>query len=173
MSTYDLVADLPLHIEDYHAGGARAARLQRLHAPVDRRAPVRKGEEGVGEDVVYDSVDQAAAQQNGASLPLRGSWTLRSFAEHLATLELFSREPQEEVSRRYRTWAYESAALDLALRQAGEPLDAVLEREPQPLTFVVSLRLGDPPWLEKRPAAWSATRRCASSSTRPPTGMRS
>ena len=33
-----------------------------------------------------------------------------------------------EVSRLYRTWAYESAALDLALRQAGKPLHEVLGR---------------------------------------------
>ena len=52
------------------------------------------------------------------------------------------------MSRLYRTWAYESAALDLALRQAGQPLHAVLGREPRPLTFVVSLRLGEPPSLE-------------------------
>ena len=58
------------------------------------------------------------------------------------------RSPQRDVSRLYRTWAYESAALDLALRQAGQPLHAVLGREPRPLTFVVSLRLGEPPTLE-------------------------
>jgi L-alanine-DL-glutamate epimerase-like enolase superfamily enzyme len=149
MRTYDRVADLPLHIEDYALEGLE----QHVSSDFTRRSSVvhlrGKGEEGVGEDVVYDSVDQEAAQQAAASLPLQGSWTLRSFAEHLAALELFPREPQEEVSRRYRTWAYESAALDLALRQAGEPLHAVLGREPQPLTFVVSLRLGDPPSLER------------------------
>src|SRR5947209_8678567 len=47
-----------------------------------------------------------------------------------------------------RIWAYEAAALDLALRQAGQPLHTVLGRAPQPLTFVVSLRLGEPPSLE-------------------------
>ena len=49
---------------------------------------------------------------------------------------------------RYRTWAYESAALDLALRQAALPLHSVLEREPQPVRFVVSMRLGEPPSAE-------------------------
>jgi L-alanine-DL-glutamate epimerase-like enolase superfamily enzyme len=49
---------------------------------------------------------------------------------------------------RYRTWAYESAALDLALRQAGLALHDALAREPQPVRFVVSLRLGEPPTLE-------------------------
>jgi L-alanine-DL-glutamate epimerase-like enolase superfamily enzyme len=147
--TYDLVADLPLQVEEYALEGLE----QHVSSDFTRRSTVvhlcGKGEEGVGEDVVYDSVDQKAALEAGAWLPLAGSWTLRSFAEHLAGLELFPQEPQEEVSRRYRTWAYESAALDLALRQAREPLHAVLQREPQPLTFVVSLRLGDPPALQR------------------------
>ncbi|MGZ4298302.1 MAG: hypothetical protein ACXVE4_13465, partial [Solirubrobacteraceae bacterium] len=52
-----------------------------------------------------------------------------------------------EVSRLYRRWTFHSAALDLALRQAGRPLYDVLGREAQPLTFVVSLRLGEPPTL--------------------------
>jgi L-alanine-DL-glutamate epimerase-like enolase superfamily enzyme len=53
-----------------------------------------------------------------------------------------------EVSRLYRRWAFESAALDLALRQAGRPLAEALEREPRPVTFVVSMRLGHPPTIE-------------------------
>jgi L-alanine-DL-glutamate epimerase-like enolase superfamily enzyme len=80
--------------------------------------------------------------------PLAGEHTIASFGELVASLDLFAEEPQREVSRLYRTWAYESAALDLALRQAGEPLHAVLGREASPLTFVVSLRLGEPPSLE-------------------------
>ena len=52
------------------------------------------------------------------------------------------------MSRLYRRWTFHSAALDLALRQAGRPLHAALGRTPQPLTFVVSLRLGEPPTLE-------------------------
>ena len=50
--------------------------------------------------------------------------------------------------RLYRRWAIESAALDLALRQAGRSLADVLEREARPVTFVVSLRLGNPPSFE-------------------------
>jgi len=57
-------------------------------------------------------------------------------------------EPEWEVSRLYRRWTFHSAALDLALAQAGKPLHAVLGREPRPLTFVVSLRLGEPPSLD-------------------------
>jgi hypothetical protein len=45
----------------------------------------------------------------------------------------------------YRRWAYESAALDLALRQAGLSLAEAVGREPRPVTFVVSLRIEKPP----------------------------
>jgi hypothetical protein len=39
------------------------------------------------------------------------------------------------------------AALDLALRQAGASLAAALDREPEPVRFVVSSRMGEPPTL--------------------------
>jgi L-alanine-DL-glutamate epimerase-like enolase superfamily enzyme len=148
MSTYELVADLELTIEDYSLEGL----VQNVASDFERKSTVIRlhgdGEEGVGEDVVYDAVDHEIAQQTGPVLALAGNWTIRSFSEHLATLDLFPKEPQRDVSRLYRTWAYESAALDLALRQAGDPLHAVLGREPRPLTFVVSLRLGEPPSLD-------------------------
>ena len=62
------------------------------------------------------------------------------------------------ASRDYRRWAFESAALDLALRQAGRPLASAVRREPAPVRFVASMGLGDPPstetvrgWLEHYP----------------------
>jgi L-alanine-DL-glutamate epimerase-like enolase superfamily enzyme len=148
MSTYELVADLPVTIESYDLEGL----AQNVSSDFERKSTIihlrGQGEEGVGEDVVYDAVDHEIGQREGPSLPLAGDWTMRSFAEHLATLDLFPKPPQRDVSQLYRTWAYESAALDLALRQADQPLHAVLGREPRPLTFVVSLRLGEPPSLE-------------------------
>ena len=148
MSTYDLVADLPVRIDAYDL----EVLAQSVSSDFERKTTIIRlrggGEEGAGEDVVYDAVDHEIAREAGPVLPLAGDWTLRTFSEHLATLELFSVAPQREVSPLYRTWAYESAALDLALRQAGQPLHAVLGREPRPLTFVVSLRLGEPPSLE-------------------------
>jgi hypothetical protein len=53
------------------------------------------------------------------------------------------------AARHYRRWAFESAALDLALRQSGRTLAEALRREPRPVSFVVSLRLGDPPRVER------------------------
>ncbi len=148
MSTYDRVADLPVRIEGYDLEGL----VQNVSSDFERKTTIIRlrgaGQEGLGEDVVYDAVDHEIAQKAGPVLDLAGDWTMRSFSAHIAGLQLFAEPARREVSRLYRVWAYESAALDLALRQAGEPLHAVLAREPQPLTFVVSLRLGEPPSLE-------------------------
>jgi hypothetical protein len=79
---------------------------------------------------------------------LAGSYTLAEFCARIDDLDLFPVPPGRDVSRLYRRWTFHSAALDLALRQARRPLHEVLRREPRPLTFVVSLRLGEPPSLE-------------------------
>jgi L-alanine-DL-glutamate epimerase-like enolase superfamily enzyme len=137
-----------VEVEDYSLEPLQAS----VSSDFERKSTVihlRGGsEEGLGEDVTYDAVDHEILQAQGPTLPLAGSFTLASFAERLAALALFSEPPQREVSQRYRTWAYESAALDLALRQSRTSLHALLGREPQAVRFVVSLRLGEPPSLE-------------------------
>ncbi len=148
MSTWETLAGLALEIEDYTLEALQAnvsSEFERKSTVIQLRGA---GEEGLGEDVTYDAVDHEILQAAGAVLPLRGSFTLASFSERLAGLSLFPEPPQREVSSRYRTWAYESAALDLALRQAGTTLHRALGREPRPVRFVVSLRLGEPPTLE-------------------------
>ena len=148
LNTWGRVADLPLEIDSYELEPLQAL----VSSEFERKSTVvhlmGAGQEGVGEDVTYDAVDHEILQAAGPNLPLAGSWTIGSFSERVASLELFPSEPQREVSRGYRVWAYESAALDLALRQAGTTLHEVLDREPQPVRFVVSLRLGEPPSME-------------------------
>jgi L-alanine-DL-glutamate epimerase-like enolase superfamily enzyme len=148
MSTWELLAELPVRIDDY----ALEPLSAKVSSEFERASTVIRlrgaGEEGEGEDVTYDAVDHAILQAAGPTLPLAGSFTVASFAEHLRALELFPRPPQREVSQRYRLWAYESAALDLGLRQAGTTLHTLLDREPAPVRFVVSLRLGEPPTIE-------------------------
>ena len=78
-------------------------------------------------------------------LPLAGEWTIDSLSRHLETLPLFASAPERDVYVDYRRWAFESAALDLALRQAGRSLGETVGREPRPVTFVASGGLGDPP----------------------------
>jgi hypothetical protein len=148
MSTWDRVAQLPLQIEECVLEPLQvdvSSDFQRKSTLIHLRG---HGEEGIGEDVTYDARDHEILQESGPGLPLAGSFTLASFGQHLTEHSLFAQPPQREVSVRYRTWAYESAALDLALRQAALALHAVLEREPQPVRFVVSMRLGEPPSAE-------------------------
>jgi L-alanine-DL-glutamate epimerase-like enolase superfamily enzyme len=148
VSTWDTVAELALEIDDYSLEPLQAS----VSSEFERKSTViclrGAGNEGLGEDVTYDAVDHDILQAAGPTLALAGRYTLASFCAHLAELQLFPQPPQREVSSRYRTWAYESAALDLALRQAGTTLHEALGRVPRPVRFVVSLRLGEPPTLE-------------------------
>jgi L-alanine-DL-glutamate epimerase-like enolase superfamily enzyme len=148
VSTWEQLAELEVEIEDYTLEPLQA----NVSSDFERKSTVihlrGRGEEGLGEDVTYDAVDHDILQAAGPTLPLAGTYTLASFCEHLAGLALFPEPPQREVSELYRTWAYESAALDLALRQANTTLHAALGRTPEPVRFVVSLRLGEPPTLE-------------------------
>jgi hypothetical protein len=150
VSTFDLLADLPLEVDGYSLEGLRAevsSGFERLSTVVHLTGG---GLEGVGEDVVYDAEDHVALQEAGPvhAGGLSGRFTLAEFCELVDSLDLFPVTPQREVSRLYRRWTFHSAALDLALAQAGEPLWRRLGREPRPLTFVVSLRLGEPPTLD-------------------------
>ncbi len=147
-NTWERLTGLPLEIDAYQLEPLQAL----VSSEFERKSTVihmtGAGQEGMGEDVTYDAVDHEILQAAGPELPLGGSWTIGSFSERLAELDLFPREPQREVSRRYRVWAYESAALDLALRQADTTLHEVLGRTPEPVRFVVSLRLGEPPSMD-------------------------
>ena len=92
--------------------------------------------------------DGTALHETRPSLPLEGEWTLAGFCEHLATLELWPEPPEWDGALRFRRWAFESAALDLALRQAGHSLHDVLGLGPEPVRFVNSLGLGKEPSIE-------------------------
>ncbi|HWT24301.1 MAG TPA: hypothetical protein VN213_12425 [Solirubrobacteraceae bacterium] len=158
MALHDALAELELEIDDYALEG----RVRRINPEFERHTTVVRlrggGEEGLGEDVTYDPEAQLRQQEAGPLLPLAGSWTLDGFSRHLAGLDLFGGTPPwMDAFLRYRRWAFESAAADLALRQAGRSLAEALGREPQPVRFVVSLRLPEPPApdpVERRLAAY-------------------
>ena len=144
MTTFDRLADLPLVIDGYDLAFLEAnvsSGFLRKTTIITLRGG---GETGIGEDVSYDTPDHDAAGVAGTYLPLAGTWTIASFCDHVEALDLFPQPPVREVSRRYRIWAYESAALDLALRQAGTSLHEHLGITPRPVRFVCSLRLADP-----------------------------
>lgn len=141
MSLYDTLADLPIEIDRYQltdcdkvfpSGFERPSTLVTIHGG---------GFEGNGEDVVYTTLDHIAHRDAGPVFDLGGPSTLGELCELIGSLDLFGGlEPEMDASRLYRRWAYESAALDLALRQAGKPLTEAIGRELRPLTFVCSVR---------------------------------
>ena len=124
MPLYDHVKELTLTVE--------RVELEQQTLPLKhftRRTTVVHllggGHEGVGEDVSYEEAMQLAFTDE--ALPdLRGEHTLESFSGLVAD------QPG------YRPWGLESAALDLALRQAGLSLAQAVGRAPQPVRFVVS-----------------------------------
>jgi hypothetical protein len=159
VSLYDRVADLPVEIEGYELEPLEQAvspEFTRHTTVVHLRG---RGHQGVGEDVTYGPEDQQAFQAEGTTLPLAGTHTLDSFSQLLERLGLWPAGPSLEQFRPYRRWAFESAALDLALAQAGTSLHEALSRTPAPVTFVASMRLGEPAsmeplrrWLDAYPA---------------------
>ena len=156
---YDRVADLPVTIEAYEltrherdtsSGFTRATTEVSLHG---------QGETGRGEDVSYETAAHDQLEANEASLPVTGSFSFEEFSAQIGDVDLFFGEkPGQSIFRNYRRWAFESAALDLALRQADTTLANQLDREYRPVRFVVSTRLDDPPtgeridnWLARNP----------------------
>jgi hypothetical protein len=142
VSAFNRLAELPIEVSSYeledrdreYGDFTRPSTIIHLHGG---------GQEGVGEDVVYDVLDHVAHRDAGPVHDLSGPGTLGELCELLGELDLFGDAPPvREPSRGYRRWAYESAALDLALRQSELSLHEALGLEPSPLTFVCSTRLG-------------------------------
>ena len=145
MSLWPKLADLPLVVEGYEldtlsaemsGGQVRTTILVRIHGA---------GHDGLGEDVgvMPDAEDPLAGFRARCRWRASGRW--RASATTSAPSSSGRSRRSGTSQRLWRNWAFESAALDLALRQAGRPLHEVLGREPQPLRFVNSLGLGDPP----------------------------
>jgi hypothetical protein len=139
---------LPLVIEACEYGRLHAVLAYGSERITTHVRLVGAGVDGLGEDVSLSREVGTALHDARPALPLEGEWTLAGFCGHLATLELWPEPPEWEAALRFRQWAFESAALDLALRQAGHSLHEVLGREPQPVRFVNSLGLGEEPSIE-------------------------
>ncbi len=159
MTPYDRVADLPVEIEgidleprerETSSGFTRTTTVIALHGP---------DETGYGEDVTYDDEDHHALVADPPG-DLAGEYAFDEFSATVGDRDLFpGGGPGREDFRDYRRWGFESAALDLALKQVDESLADRLDRSYDPVRFVVSTRLGDPPtadrverWLSIDPA---------------------
>ena len=153
MPVYDRLADLQLtvdatgrarHERETSSEFTRATTVFELHGDVVV---------GRGEDVTYDIEDHDAL----AALPdayfddaLAGTYTFDEFSTLLDGVDLFpAGEPERPSARYYRRWA---------LKQGDTDFATALGRDRDPVEFVVSTRLGDPPTtdrieaiLERRP----------------------
>jgi hypothetical protein len=161
MSAYEKLAELPIEISTYELEDR-----DRTYGEFTRPSTLihlRGGDqEGVGEDVVYDQLDHIAHRDAGPVLDLGAPRTLGELCELLGELDLFpGAAPEREFSRHYRRWGYESAALDLALRQNGQTLHGALGIEPSPVRFVCSTRLSTFGDEESRSSTDAITKRLA------------
>jgi hypothetical protein len=139
VSLYDAVKDLAFTVEGYDL----EIRSLDVSSDFTRKTTTIRllgaGEEGLGEDVTYDAAAHDAQLERGSIHELAGEGTLESFSGRVGDLPLFEEEPQMAAFHDYRRWAFESAALDLALRQNGISLADAVGRELRPLTYVVSV----------------------------------
>jgi hypothetical protein len=136
---YDAVADLPVAVEavELEQVERETPGFTRVTTVVTLRGD---GETGRGEDVTYETEHHRDFE--GHAPDLAGEYTLGSFSDALDDVDPWPAGPPERHDFvDYRRWGFEAAALDLALRQAGETLGDRLARDYDPVRFAVSSRL--------------------------------
>ncbi|WP_232686280.1 hypothetical protein [Halobacterium zhouii] len=144
---YDAVADLSLVVEavELEQVERETPGFTRVTTVVTLRGA---GETGRGEDVTYEAdlhddltalTEHADSEGADRALDLTGEYTLDSFSGALDDADLWPAGlPERRDFVDYRRWGFEAAALDLALRQAGETLGDRLDRQYDPVRFAVS-----------------------------------
>jgi hypothetical protein len=138
MRHYAMVADLPLEVgsmtldrrtRDTSSGFTRVTTTVELSGG---------GEVGRGEDVCCEADDHDPYPRPD----LAGEYEFDGFSNALARADLWpGDDPSQHHAPAMRRWAFESAALDLALKQHDMTLADALDRERDPVRFVVSTRL--------------------------------
>lgn len=140
MALWDTLRDLDLVVERFDTERQSVDVSSEFTRVTTTVVLTGRSEEGRGEDVTYTPKNHDWFPK----LEPPFETTLGRLSAELEGLRLFDGEPEMEGYAHYRRWAFESAALDLALRQLGRPLAAVLGRPPRPVKYVVSMRLGNP-----------------------------
>jgi hypothetical protein len=149
VALWDSCADLPVQIDDYSLR-RRELSVSSDFTRVTTTVVLRGGgATGEGEDITYTADDHDDFPDGEQ---LSGTWTLHDYSLRLDELELWLHEPKMEASADYRRWAFESAALDLALRQAGSSLAKTFGRPYRPVRFVASTRADIAPYRELDPS---------------------
>jgi hypothetical protein len=148
MSLWDSLADLEVRVDGY-ALQRRESQTPGGWTRVTTAVAVQGADvTGEGEDVTYTADDHDHVP---GDLMLAGTWSLEDLSRHLGELELWDGDPDNHTGQDHRRWAFESALLDLALRQNELGLGEALGREERPVRFVVSTRAAPERWLEVAP----------------------
>jgi hypothetical protein len=140
MSLWDSVADLELRLDDYSLQRRESSTPSGWTRVTTTVVLAGDGEAGEGEDVTYEAESHDGVPDD---LMLAGTWSFEDFSEQLDGLD--------SLAEGYRRWAFESAALDLALLQNELGLGEALDRDERPVRFVVSTRAAPERWLEFAP----------------------
>ncbi len=140
MSLWDSVSGLTLKLDGYTLERRESRTPSDWTRVTTTVVAEGNGATGEGEDVTYE-----AELHDGVpdGLMLAGTWSLEDFSHRL--------DEFEELTEGFRRWAFESAALDLALRQNELGLGEAFGRHEQPVRFAVSTRAAPERWLEVAP----------------------
>ena len=147
MSVWDDLRGLDLNVEEFTTERKSVDVSTQFTRVTTTVVLGGEGEQGRGEDVTYTAGDHDWFP----NLEARGRTTLGELSAELEGLQLFELEPTMSAWADYRRWAFESAALDLALRQNDLSLGAAVKRDYHPVRFVVSTRGDAFGWLEHIP----------------------
>jgi hypothetical protein len=140
MSLWDSVAGLEVKVDDYTLQRRESQTPSGWTRVTTTVVLAGDGAVGEGEDVTYEAEFHDEVPEE---LMLAGTWSLEDFSVRLDAFD--------ELAEGYRRWAFESAALDLALRQNELGLGAAFDRAERPVRFVVSTRAAPDRWLAVAP----------------------
>jgi L-alanine-DL-glutamate epimerase-like enolase superfamily enzyme len=148
MSLWESVAGLEVRVDGYALQRRESQTPSRWTRVTTSVVLEGDGATGQGEDVTYGADDH---DHMPGDLMLAGTWSLDDASRHLDELELWSGDPENHTGQDHRRWAFESALLDLALRQNELGLGEALGRDERPVRFVVSTRAAPDRWLSVSP----------------------
>jgi hypothetical protein len=140
MSLWDSVAELPIKVDGYKLERRESSTPSGWTRVTTTVVLQGEGSSGQGEDVTYESELHDGVPEE---LMLAGTWSLEDFSHRL--------DEFEELTEGFRRWAFESAGLDLALRQNELGVGEAFGRQELPVRFVVSTRAAPERWLEVAP----------------------
>jgi hypothetical protein len=148
MALWDSVAGLTVRVDGYTLKRRESQTPSGWTRVTTTIAAEGDGATGEGEDVTYSADDHDHVP---ADLMLAGTWRFEDLSRRLDELELWSGDPEDHTGQDHRRWGFESALLDLALRQNELGLGEALGRQERPVRFVVSTRAAPERWLEVAP----------------------